>query len=84
MGLIKFLLVGLVAGSIAKMITPQEEKGGWLSSLIIGIIGAFVGGFIASFFASSFTLLGDLIIAFLGAVLVLYVYHKYFSHKNLL
>lgn len=84
MGLIKFLLVGLVAGSIAKMITPQEEKGGWLSSLIVGIIGAFVGGFIGNFFATSFTILGDLILASLGAVIVLFGYHKYFSHKNLL
>ena len=85
MGLIKFLLVGLVAGSMAKMITPQEEKGGWLSSLIVGIIGAFVGGFLGGLIGlKSYMLIGEIIMGFIGAVLVLFIYHKYFSHKNLL
>ncbi len=85
MGLIKYLLVGLIAGSLAKMVTSQNEKGGWLSSLIIGIIGAFVGGVLGGFIGlQSSALLGDILMAFAGAVIVLFVYHKYFSHKNFL
>ena len=62
----RLLLVGLIAGSLAKMVTPQEEKGGWLSSLAIGIIGSFVGGWIARIIGlHSYKILGEIIIAFL-------------------
>lgn len=78
-------LIGLAAGSIAKMITPQEERGGWVSSIGIGIAGSIAGGFIAFFlgmnkFMNS-TYLGELIVATGGAVLVLFIYHKYFAEK---
>lgn len=85
MGLIGWLLIGLIAGAIAKMITPQEEKGGWVSSLIVGIVGSMVGGFLGRISGLSYILgtswLGSLIIATLGAILVLYIYHKYLKEK---
>ena len=85
MGLIIWLLIGLAAGAIAKMITPQEEKGGWVSSLAIGIVGSIVGGFLGGIIGINRMLghswLGSLIIATLGAILVLYLYHKYFKEK---
>ena len=85
MGLIGWLLIGLIAGAAAKMITPQDEKGGWVSSLIIGIIGSIVGGFLGGIIGVNGMLgnswLGSLIIATLGAVLVLYIYHKYLKEK---
>jgi len=76
---ISWLLIGLVAGSAAKMITPQKEGGGWLSSLGIGILGSVVGGFIASFFLGlkSTSMIGSLLIALGGSVLVLFIYHRY-------
>ena len=80
-----FLLIGLAAGAIAKMITPQEEKGGWVSSIIIGLLGAWIGNIIAGItFLRAFlgdNMLGDLIIATGGAVLLLWVYHKYLADK---
>ena len=83
MFLIKWLLVGLIAGSLAKMVTPQDEKGGWLSSLAIGIVGSFVGGFIAGLIGlSSYRLIAEIIIAFVGSVIVLYIYHKYMASKS--
>lgn len=82
MNLITWLLVGLVAGSLAKMITPQEEKGGWVSSLVVGVIGSVVGGFIADLIGfPNNMILVKLLIAFLGAVLVLFIYHKYLADK---
>lgn len=82
MNLISWLLIGLIAGSVAKMITPQEEKGGWVSSLVVGIIGSIVGGFIAGLLGfSNDRIIPGLVIAFIGAVIVLYVYHKYLSDK---
>ena len=83
--MITWLLIGLAAGAVAKMITPQDEKGGWVSSIIVGIIGSFVGGFIANMTGVSRILgggmIGTFIIATAGALLVLYIYHKYLADK---
>lgn len=85
MGLFIWLLIGFVAGAIAKGITPQKEDPGWLSSIIIGIAGSFLGGFVANIFGLRRILghgmFGDLILAVAGAVLFLYIYHKYLSDK---
>ena len=76
------LIIGLIAGALAKMITPQEEKGGWLSSIVIGIIGSIVGHFIGGLVGiSGGNLLLNILIATGGAVLVLFIYHKYLADK---
>ena len=82
MGLIVWLLIGLAAGAVAKMITPQNEKPGWLSSLIIGLIGSVVGGFLFGLIGiKSTTLLGSFIFAVIGAVIFLFIYHRYIADK---
>lgn len=86
MSFIWFILVGLAAGTIAKMITPQQEKGGWISTLIIGVIGAAVGGWIAGMIPivrnlADIPLLGSLLTATGGAFLVLWIYHKFLADK---
>ncbi len=83
MNLLTFLLVGLVAGSVAKMITPQKERGGWLSSLGIGVVGSFVGGFAAGLVGiQSNNLIGTLFITLLGSIIVLFIYHRFFSSSK--
>ena len=82
MNLITFLLVGLIAGSLAKMMTRQEEKGGWVSSLIVGVLGSYVGGFVVYILGfSTHNILAELIVAFSGALIVLFIYHKYLADK---
>lgn len=85
MGLIIWLAIGFAAGAIAKGITPQKEKTGWISSIIIGIIGSFLGGFISNVFGLNRILgnniISDLMVAVAGAVLFLFIYHKYLSDK---
>ena len=85
MNLIIWLLIGLAAGAIAKMLTPQKEKEGWVSSLIIGVLGSILGGFLGRIVGITQmiggTWLGSLIIAVLGAVLLLFIYHKYLKDK---
>lgn len=85
MSLLIWLLIGLGAGAVAKMLTPQDEKGGWISSMIVGCLGSIVGARLASFIGlgSLFntTWLGSLIIAVAGAVLLLWIYHKYLADK---
>ncbi|MEL6122492.1 MAG: GlsB/YeaQ/YmgE family stress response membrane protein [Bacteroidota bacterium] len=82
MSLLYWLLVGLAAGSLAKMITPQKEDPGWLSSLVVGIIGSVVGGFLSGIIGLKQTnLIGSLIIATIGAVIVLFLWHRYKANK---
>lgn len=46
MDFILFLLFGLVVGALARLIVPGKEPGGWVVSMVIGVLGSFLGGFI--------------------------------------
>lgn len=82
MGLIVWLLIGLAAGAVAKQITPQEEKPGWVSSLIIGIAGSLLGGFGFGLVGiKSTSLVGSFIFALVGSVIFLFLYHRYLKSK---
>jgi uncharacterized membrane protein YeaQ/YmgE (transglycosylase-associated protein family) len=47
MGIIAFLVLGLLAGAIAKAILPGDDPGGILVTMLIGVVGAMLGGFLA-------------------------------------
>ena len=47
MGIIAFLILGLLAGAIAKAIMPGDDPGGIIVTMIIGVVGALLGGFLA-------------------------------------
>lgn len=82
MGLIVWLLTGLAAGALAKQLTPQEEKPGWVSSLIVGLIGALLGGFIFGLVGIQTTsLIGSFLFALVGSVIFLFIYHRYLKDK---
>jgi len=78
MGIIGWILLGLVAGAIAKMIHSGPEPGGILGTLVVGVAGALVGGLIASAVGlggiTSFFSIGTWIVAVVGALLLLVVY----------
>lgn len=48
MGFFGFLLLGLIAGALAKAILPGEQGGGWFATLILGVVGSVVGGWLGS------------------------------------
>lgn len=48
MGFIGWIVLGLIAGAIAKAIKPGEQGGGWLATLLLGVVGAVLGGWIGS------------------------------------
>jgi uncharacterized membrane protein YeaQ/YmgE (transglycosylase-associated protein family) len=48
MGIIAFLVLGLLAGAIAKAIFPGDDPGGLIVTMIIGVVGALAGGFLAA------------------------------------
>lgn len=76
MGFFAWIIMGLVAGAVAKSIL--KEGGGWLSSLVIGVVGAIVGGWIGSAVfdkgVGSFFSPWSWLLAIGGSVLVLWLY----------
>ena len=78
MGILGWIIMGLVAGAIAKAMHRGNEPGGILGTFVVGLVGAVIGGFIASALGigaiSSFFSLGTWLIAIAGALLLLTVY----------
>jgi uncharacterized membrane protein YeaQ/YmgE (transglycosylase-associated protein family) len=78
MGILGFLLLGLIAGAIAKAILPGRQGGGWIVTLVLGVVGAILGGWIGSLIFGGG--LGDFfdfrtwLLSILGAVVVLLIY----------
>jgi uncharacterized membrane protein YeaQ/YmgE (transglycosylase-associated protein family) len=78
MGFLAFLLLGLIAGAIAKAIMPGKAKGGWISTLIVGVVGALVGGWLGSQLGlgsvDEFFSIGSWLLAIGGSLLVLFIW----------
>ena len=77
MGFIVWILLGLVVGVIAKFLMPGKDPGGIIVTILLGIAGAFVGGFVSSrlgFGSVTGFDLRSLIIAVLGAIVLLAIY----------
>lgn len=77
MGILSWILFGLIAGALAKWIMPGEDPGGCIMTIAIGIVGAVIGGWIATMFGmggiDGFNI-GSMFVAVLGAVLLLAIY----------
>ncbi len=84
MGILSWIVLGLIVGVLAKWIMPGKDPGGFFLTIAIGIAGALLGGFIASF-AGFGTVTGfnfkSLAIAIGGALLLLWA-HRQFSKKS--
>jgi uncharacterized membrane protein YeaQ/YmgE (transglycosylase-associated protein family) len=78
MGIIGWIILGLIAGAIAKAILPGDDPGGLIVTILIGIAGAIVGGLIASALdigeLGEFFDIGTWLIAIAGALLLLIAY----------
>jgi len=79
MGILSWILFGLIAGILAKWIMPGRDGGGFIVTTILGIAGAFVGGFVGSLVGlgsvGSFSI-GSFLTAICGALLLLFVFRK--------
>lgn len=77
MGIISWIILGLIAGFIGSKIVDKQGQGFWLN-IALGIIGALVGGFLFSFFGASGVTgldIWSMIVAIVGSVVVLLIYN---------
>jgi uncharacterized membrane protein YeaQ/YmgE (transglycosylase-associated protein family) len=78
MNIIAWIILGLLAGAIAKAVVPGRQGGSWLSTMFLGVIGAFVGGTLHSFMqtgtlqlAASDLSVPGVFVAVLGAIVAI-------------
>ena len=78
MGILGFLLLGLIAEAIAKAVLPGRQGGGWVVTLVLGVVGAILGGWIGSLIfgggLGDFFDLRTWLLSILGAVIVLGIF----------
>lgn len=77
MGILAWIIFGLIAGALAKFIMPGKDPGGIIVTILIGIAGAILGGFIGTqlgFGGVSGFDLRSLVVAIIGALLLLWLY----------
>jgi uncharacterized membrane protein YeaQ/YmgE (transglycosylase-associated protein family) len=77
MGIISWIVLGLIAGFIGSKIVDKQGQGFWLN-MALGIVGALVGGFLFTFFGASGVTglnLYSMIVAIVGAIVVLLIYN---------
>lgn len=79
MAIIWFLVIGLIAGLLARAIVPGKDSMGILPTIVLGIIGSFVGGFVAALFTGSKVLdfnASGILLSIVGAVVALLIYNR--------
>jgi uncharacterized membrane protein YeaQ/YmgE (transglycosylase-associated protein family) len=83
MGILTWILFGLIVGALAKLVMPGRDPGGIIVTMLLGIAGAVVGGFIGR----SMGLYGTnqsagFFMSFLGAVILLFIYRLIIGRRT--
>ncbi|MBD2038118.1 GlsB/YeaQ/YmgE family stress response membrane protein [Leptolyngbya sp. FACHB-321] len=83
MNIIAWIVLGLIAGAIAKAIYPGAQGGGILSTMVLGIIGAFIGGAVVSLLttgtlslAGASLSISGIVVAVLGSIIAIFLYYQ--------
>ncbi|KAA5832529.1 GlsB/YeaQ/YmgE family stress response membrane protein [Saccharopolyspora hirsuta] len=86
MGIIGWIVLGLIVGALAKAIMPGKDGGGILVTMLLGVVGAFVGGLIGNWIfgvgIDRFWSLSTWILAVVGSLIVLGVYRAIIGRKS--
>ncbi|NMG18183.1 GlsB/YeaQ/YmgE family stress response membrane protein [Brasilonema bromeliae] len=84
MSLIAWVVLGILAGAIAKAIYPGYQGGGILATIVLGIVGAFIGGTLVNVIqtgtltiTSATLTLPGLFVAVLGAMIAIFLYYQF-------
>ncbi len=84
MDFIWMIIVGLVAGLLARAIKPGNDAMGWIMTIVLGIVGAMLGGFLASLIGidadGGFT---GLIFSVIGAIILLFLYEMIMNRRRI-
>ncbi len=84
MSIVSWIILGGIAGWLASIITKRNDQMGCITNIVAGIIGAAVGGWVFSWFGGTSVTgfnLPSLLVAFVGAVIVLAVWNLLFGRK---
>ena len=85
MGILSWIIVGLIAGALAKWIMPGRDPGGIIVTMLIGIVGAVIGGFLVGLIVGGDTITGfnitTILVATLGAIVLLAIY-RWFAGRS--
>ena len=84
MGILGWILFGLIVGALAKLVMPGRDPGGIIVTMLLGIAGAVLGGFVGR--ALGFYGPGEaagFIMSFIGAVLLLWIYRMFVARRTL-
>lgn len=87
MGIIAWIILGLIAGAIAKVILPGDDPGGIIVTMIIGIVGAILGGFLAGALFDvnvneEFFDLATWVSAIVGSIILLLIYRMVVGRRG--
>ncbi len=86
MGILGWIILGLIAGAIAKLILPGKQGGGWFVTLLLGVVGALLGGWLGSVLFNvpleDFWSIQTWLLAIAGAIIVLLIYGLLFGRKR--
>ncbi|HSL08434.1 MAG TPA: GlsB/YeaQ/YmgE family stress response membrane protein [Pseudonocardiaceae bacterium] len=86
MGFLGWIVLGLLAGAIAKLIMPGDDPGGIIVTMLIGIVGAVIGGFLGSLIfgigLENFWSIRTWIIAIIGALILLGLYRIFAGRRT--
>lgn len=80
MSILSWIILGLIAGALAKFLMPGRDGGGWIVTMALGIGGAFVGGYVGKFIGlgqATGVNIGSIITATLGAFIILFIYNRF-------
>jgi uncharacterized membrane protein YeaQ/YmgE (transglycosylase-associated protein family) len=85
MGIIGWIVLGLIVGALAKLVMPGDDKGGIILTMLLGVVGALVGGFLGRVLFNidlgTFWDIRTWLLALVGAVLVLAIYRAVTGRK---
>lgn len=86
MGFIGWIVLGLIAGALAKLILPGKQGGGFFATLILGVVGALLGGWLGSMIfnvnVDEFFSLSTWLLAIGGSIIVLLIWGLLFGRKK--
>ena len=85
MGILAWIIFGLIAGIIAKAVMPGRDPGGCIVTMLIGVAGAFVGGFLYELLTGRQQFMtfdfGSMALAIVGAVVILAIYRAVVGNR---